>query len=183
MRVSLRARFGAHPAGLWIVKHIVSPIDRLVARISRGHLPLLSSLAVPTLLLTVAGRRTGVERTTPLVYVRDGGNFIVANARPAGERRNPWVLNLRAAGRAHIEVGRRVLVVLAGELDAEETGQWWPSLTRVWPAFAEQYAATGERTVFVLEPAAGRTAEPLTDAAARADEQRVGREPRLECHD
>lgn len=30
--------------------------------------------------------------------------------------------------------------------------QWWPSLTAIWPAFAEAYAATGERTVFSLQP-------------------------------
>ena len=152
MSRSWTARFGAHPAGLWIIKHLVSPLDRFVVRISGGRIPPVSRFAVPTLLLTVVGRRSGREYTTPLVFVRDGERFVVANARPAGERRNPWVLNLRVAGRGRIQLGGRVVAVRANELDATETERWWHALIEVWPAFAEQYAATGERTVFVLEP-------------------------------
>jgi len=152
MTGSLSARVGSHPAGLWIIKHLISPIDRSIVRISGGHLPTLSSLAVPTLQLTVVGRRSGQERTIPLVYVRDGKCLVVGNARPAGERRNPWVLNLRAAGRGRIQLGKRMIAVEAHELDAVETERWWQPLTKVWPAFADEYAATGERTLFVLEP-------------------------------
>lgn len=137
---------------MWITKHLVSVADRWVVRISRGRLPPPSSLAVPTLLLTVAGRRSGQERTTPLVFVRDGERFIVANARPAGERRNPWVLNLRAAARGRVQLGSRVMTVDAHELDAAEAERWWRLLTEVWPAFADHYAATGERAVFALVP-------------------------------
>lgn len=152
MRTSWSARFGAHPAGLWIIKHVVSRIDRFVVRVSGGRIPPLSRLAVPTLLLTVVGRRSGREHTTPLVFVRDGERFVVGNARPAGERRNPWVINLRAAGGGRIQLSGRVIDVTARELEATEAERWWSALTQIWPAFADQYAATGERAVFVLEP-------------------------------
>ena len=146
------SRFGSHPAGLWLIKHVISPMDRFVVRRSGGRLPPPSSLAVPTLFLLVVGRRSGEVRTMPLVYVRDGERFIVCNARPPGERRNPWVLNLRAAGRAQVRVGRQVTAVNAIELDEEAVDRWWPALVAVWPAFSDQYTATGERTVFTLEP-------------------------------
>jgi deazaflavin-dependent oxidoreductase (nitroreductase family) len=149
---SLGARFGAHPIGLWIIKHLVSPIDRFIVWVSNGRLPPLSRLAVPTLLLTVAGRQSGQERTTPLVFVHDGERFIVCNVRPAGERRNPWVINLRAAGRARIELDGRVTTVMARELEESEVERWWKPLTAVWPAFEAQYMATGERTLFALDP-------------------------------
>lgn len=149
---SPKPAFGSRPAGLWIIKHLVSPLDRYVVRISGGRVRPPSSLAVPSLLLTVVGRRTGQDRTIPLVYVCDGERYVVGNARPAGERRNPWVLNLRAAGRGRVQLGRRVVTVSARELDEVEVERWWPALTKIWPAFADQYAATGERTMFVLEP-------------------------------
>lgn len=145
-------RLGSHPAVVWGIKHIVSPLDSLVVRASRGRVRPPSSLAVPSLLLTVAGRRSGQPRTVPLVFVRDGVRFVVANARPVGERRNPWVANLRAAGSARVKLGRRSLDVAARELDGSDTERWWPRLVEVWPAFADHYAATGERTVFMLEP-------------------------------
>ena len=147
-------RLGSHPAVVWVVKHVVSPLDRIVVKISAGHLQPPSSLFVPTLLLTTKGRRSGQDRTTPLVYVDDGGRYVVANARPAGEGRNPWVLNLSAAGRGLVRVRGKTLAVAAGECDSAEAEEWWPRLVEVWPAFAEHYAATGDRTVFVLEPIA-----------------------------
>lgn len=147
-----RSRVGSHPAAVWAIKHVVSPLDRVTIKLFRGRIPAPSSLAVPSLLLTTKGRRTGKDRTVPLVYVRDGDRFIVANARPAGERRNPWVANLRAAGRARVTLRRRSQEMAARELEADEIEQWWPHLVAVWPAFAEHYAATGERTVFSLEP-------------------------------
>jgi deazaflavin-dependent oxidoreductase (nitroreductase family) len=137
---------------VWIVKHAISPIDSWVVKTSRGRIPPLSSLAVPTLLLTTTGRRTGELRTTPLVYVRSGDNYLVANARPQGERRNPWVLNLEASGRAHIRVAGKTRHVAARRLDDHEAEHAWPALVKAWPAFDQHYSVTGERTVFVLEP-------------------------------
>ena len=145
-------RMGSHPVFVWAVKHLVSPIDRIVVKISRGRVRPPSSLAVPTMLLTTVGRRTGADHTIPLVYVKDADRFIVANARPAGERRNPWILNLRAAEKARVKVAKRTVRVSARELEGSDVEQWWPALVDVWPAFALHYDATGERTVFVLEP-------------------------------
>ncbi len=145
-------QIGSHPAAVWAVKHVISPLDRLIVRISGGRLPPASSLAVPTLLLTTRGRRSGQERTIPLVYVGDGEGYVVANARPSGERRNPWVSNLRAVGQGRLKEHGRTVVVEARELDEVEAELWWPALIEVWPAFGEHYNATGERAVFVLEP-------------------------------
>ena len=58
-------------------------------------------------LLTVPGRKTGQPRTTPVAIIEvDGRRWIWC---PWGERH--WVRNLRAAGRATIEV-RNVMVPL-----------------------------------------------------------------------
>ncbi len=152
-RRSVIGRIGSHPVIVWAVKHIVSPLDRIVVRASRGRMPPPSSLAVPTLLLTTTGRRSGQERTVPLVYVVDDNRFIVANARPRGERTNPWVLNLRATSTARIRLRGKAIEVIVTELDEVSAAHWWPALTEKWPAFAEHYAATGDRSVFRLDPA------------------------------
>jgi deazaflavin-dependent oxidoreductase (nitroreductase family) len=151
---------GSRPFVVWLIKHLVSPLDRFVVRVSGGRWRPPSRFFVPTLLLTTVGRRSGVERTVPLVYVRDGERFVVANARPAGERRNPWVLNLRAAGAGRIRVGRLEMPVVARELGGDALERWWPDLVAAWPAFGDHYAATGERAVFVLEPVVSHTDDP-----------------------
>lgn len=143
---------GSHPVSVWTIKHIISPLDRLVVRVSRGRIPQPSSIALPTVLMTTIGRRSGQERTIPLVFVRDDEAFVVANARPEGERRNPWVANLRAAGGGRVKIRGNVIKVRARELEGAELERWWPLLVEVWPAFAVHYAATGERAAFVLTP-------------------------------
>jgi deazaflavin-dependent oxidoreductase (nitroreductase family) len=109
------------------------------------------------LLLMTTGRRSREERTVPLIYVADGNRYIVANARPSGERNNPWVLNLRSAGAGRIKLRGRVIDVMATELDEGSVDRWWPALVEKWPAFAEHYANTGDRSVFMLEPIDGHS--------------------------
>lgn len=147
-----RNALGSNPIIVWAIKHIASPIDRFVVKVGQGRIPPPTSWFVPTLLMTTTGRKSGLERTTPLVFVRDGDDYLVCNARPAGERRNPWVSNLRAAGTARVQQRGRTTEMTAHELDAAELEQWWPKIIDVWPAFADHYANTGERTMFRLHP-------------------------------
>jgi deazaflavin-dependent oxidoreductase (nitroreductase family) len=69
-----------------------------------------------TYLLTVAGRRTGVARTTPVTLVEEGGKrWLVA---PYGEV--AWVRNLRAAGKAILTRGGRVETIVIREVNADD---------------------------------------------------------------
>jgi deazaflavin-dependent oxidoreductase (nitroreductase family) len=70
----------------------------------------------PNALLTVAGRTTGIPRTTPLAIIERSGRRWVWS--PWGEVQ--WVRNLRAAGRATITFRRREEQVRARELEAAE---------------------------------------------------------------
>ena len=66
----------------------------------------------PNALITIRGRKTGVDRTTPVALVEIGGKRWVIGT--FGETH--WVRNLRAAGHATLTVGRRQEVVGATEL-------------------------------------------------------------------
>jgi deazaflavin-dependent oxidoreductase (nitroreductase family) len=69
-----------------------------------------------TYLLTVAGRRSGAARTTPVTLVEDGGRrWLVA---PYGEV--AWVRNLRATGKATLARGGRTEAIVVREVNAEE---------------------------------------------------------------
>jgi F420H(2)-dependent quinone reductase len=139
--------------GTWLVKYIVSPLDRRLRHLSRGRVGL--SGRRPVLLLTTIGRRTGRRHVTPVFYLREGDRLIVCNVRPAGERANPWPRNLDAAPRTTVEVGRQRLAVTARRATDAEIGRWWPRLLELWPLYGRHHAATGERHVFVLEPRLG----------------------------
>jgi deazaflavin-dependent oxidoreductase (nitroreductase family) len=67
-------------------------------------------------LLTVRGRKSGVPRTTPIAVINvDGRRWVWS---PWGEVH--WVRNLRAAGRATVEVRRKTEEVTATELSPAE---------------------------------------------------------------
>ena len=69
-----------------------------------------------TYLLTVAGRRSGAPRTTPVTLVEEGGRrWLVA---PYGEV--AWVRNLRAAGKATLARGGRTEAIVVREVNAED---------------------------------------------------------------
>jgi deazaflavin-dependent oxidoreductase (nitroreductase family) len=116
-------------------------------------------------LLTVAGRRTGQPRTTPVAIIEvDGRRWIWC---PWGERH--WVRNLRAAGRASIEVRRQTEPVTARELDPAERlvffrdvlgplarsmrGGMWFIRTFDGVDLDDPVAAAANRPVFELRPA------------------------------
>ena len=54
-------------------------------------------------LLTVRGRRSGRLFTTPLLYVRDGDDYIVAASNGGVDHEPQWWLNLKSEPPAQIE--------------------------------------------------------------------------------
>jgi deazaflavin-dependent oxidoreductase (nitroreductase family) len=110
----------------------------------------------PVLLLTTTGRKSGQQRTTPLLYTREGRGYVVI-ASKGGAPQNPlWYLNLQAKPRAEVTVGRETQQVQARDAQGEER-------ERLWRAMADQYAGydkyqqktTRQIPVVVLEPVAG----------------------------
>jgi deazaflavin-dependent oxidoreductase (nitroreductase family) len=98
------------------------------------------------LLLTVAGRKSGMAHTVPVAYVmRDGAYYLAATA--GGQPTEPqWVRNLRATPTATLEVGRErkavSVEVLAG---AESEAAWKDVIVATYPSFAPYEAKSGRK--------------------------------------
>ena len=95
---ALLRRLGATRLGTWVIKHIVSPLDRWLYQATLGRRVAMGRPLGPLLLLTTTGRRSGKERTTPVFYPRDGERLVVCNVNPGFERPNPWTLKRRLPG-------------------------------------------------------------------------------------
>jgi deazaflavin-dependent oxidoreductase (nitroreductase family) len=111
------------PASASSVPGFVERSNPLVRRLLRLGLPM-----GPNTLLSVRGRKTGLERTVPVAILHADGREVVFAA--FGE--TGWVHNLRAAGVATIGRGRSQRRVRATELD---------------PAAAARLLETGLRSV------------------------------------
>ena len=146
-------RLGGTRLGVLAIGRIVSPLQRKLYRKTGGRLSLTGR--APLLLLTTTGRRSGKARTVPLLYIRDGDRLVICNVNPGFERPNPWVLNLRAEPHAQVQIGRDTVSVRARMASEQELDRYWPQLTKIWPAYQAFYGKGGQRSVFVLVPAAG----------------------------
>jgi deazaflavin-dependent oxidoreductase (nitroreductase family) len=84
------------------MKHGGSQADRALIRVSRGRLS-ISGPAMPTMLLTTKGRKSGKERTVPVYYVRDGKNLVSVCENFGLDTASSWPMNLRADPKARVE--------------------------------------------------------------------------------
>ncbi|HEX7291311.1 MAG TPA: nitroreductase family deazaflavin-dependent oxidoreductase [Conexibacter sp.] len=105
------------------------------------------------LLLDHVGARSGVRRTSPLVYTRDGDDYVLVASKGGYPRHPAWLHNLRANPDTTIQVGRRVLDVRAHEASAEERERLWPRCLATYRGFAGYQRRAG-RTIplVVLSP-------------------------------
>lgn len=152
-KVGLLRRFGGTFVGVWAIKHLLSPLDRHLYRWTGGRGIALGSPLAPRLLLTTIGRQTGQERTVPVFYLREGDWLIICNVNPGFEKPNPWTLNLRAHPVARVQTGSTHGTYRAREATDEEVARYWPQLVRIWPAYQTEYDRSGQRSIFILEPA------------------------------
>ena len=152
---ALLQRLGATRLGTWVIKHVVSPLDRWLYQATSGRRVAIGRPLGPLLLLTTTGRRTGTERTTPVFYLREGERLVVCNVNPGFERPNPWTLNLRANPTARVQIGKVRGIYQARDASQAEVDRYWPHLVTVWPAYQTFYDRGGQRLVFVLEPIEG----------------------------
>lgn len=103
----------------------------------------------PMLLLTTTGAKSGHRRTTPLVYLPDGGRWVII-ASKGGAPQNPgWYHNLVAHPETTIEVGTETIPVTAREVRGAERDRLYAEQARLRPAFGE-YQAKTTRTIPVV---------------------------------
>jgi deazaflavin-dependent oxidoreductase (nitroreductase family) len=88
-------------------------------------------------LLTVTGRKSGKERTTPLLYLEDGDNVIIVASKGGFSDSPQWYFNLKANPEAKIQIGSDVRKIKAHEASPEEVARAWPRLVEIYSDFDE----------------------------------------------
>lgn len=107
---------GSNAEGASRIPFFVGVFNPIAHRLLATGLPL-----GPNGLLTVAGRRSGLPRTTPVAIIEVGGRRWVSGT--FGEVQ--WVRNLRAAGQARISLHGREEAVVAVELSPAAAAEFF----------------------------------------------------------
>jgi len=145
----------------WLPKLLpqLTAVDKFLSRISRGRITLVRLAGLPSLMLSVVGRKSGVRRTTPVLCVPYGSGYLIAGSNFGGPTQPVWVLNVRAAIEDSTPVGVNfngtVMDAVAHECVGAEREVVWAHMLRTWPNYAKYAERTGRTIpVFLLEPTA-----------------------------
>ena len=107
----------------------------------------------PVLLLNTTGRKSGQRRTNPLLYVRDGDDFVLIASNGGAPRHPAWYLNLRANPDATVEVGDLKVRVRAEVVDGEEKAHLWQKMVDMYSSYDDYQKKTNrEIPLLVLHP-------------------------------
>lgn len=107
---------------------------------------------VPTLLLTTTGRKSGEQRTTPLIYGRTGEHYVIVASQGGAPKHPGWYLNLSAAPEVHVQVLADRWQARARTASAAEKPALWKQMVALFPPYAEYQTKTQrEIPVVVLE--------------------------------
>ncbi|MBK6289835.1 MAG: nitroreductase family deazaflavin-dependent oxidoreductase [Gammaproteobacteria bacterium] len=88
---------------------------------------------LPTLLLTCTGRKSGEQRTTPLVFLQDGENMIIVGSLAGYDSHPAWYLNISANPRCQVQLDDRKMAAIARDASDAERKALWPRLTAMFP--------------------------------------------------
>jgi deazaflavin-dependent oxidoreductase (nitroreductase family) len=104
-------------------------------RISHGRIG--SSISgIPVLLLTTTGRRSGKQRTTPLLYFVDGVDLVVVASNGGEDMPPSWWLNLQAHPQATVTIGGDEIAVTATRATPDAHSRLWPEITERYAGYA-----------------------------------------------
>jgi deazaflavin-dependent oxidoreductase (nitroreductase family) len=85
--------------------------------------------------LTCIGRKSGEQRTTPLVFLQDGEEMVVVGSL-AGYDTNPaWYLNVSANPECWVQLDDRKMKAVSRDATDEERAELWPRLAAMFPVW------------------------------------------------
>jgi deazaflavin-dependent oxidoreductase (nitroreductase family) len=104
------------------------------------------------LILTTTGRRSGEQRSTPLIYQPHGDDYIVVASKGGAPDHPAWYLNLEADSEATVQVLGDRFKATARTASPDEKPELWKLMTGTWPAYDDYQSNTSrDIPVVVLE--------------------------------
>lgn len=128
----------------------IREINRTVVEQFRTGGPVEGMRREVLLLLTTRGRRTGVERTTPLMFHRHGRDLVVIASNDGAPRHPEWYLNVVADPRVAVEVGDARYAATAVPAQGARRAELWASLVEAFPFVADHQAGVDREIPLVV---------------------------------
>jgi proline iminopeptidase len=139
----------------WMVEHANRYISSggTDGHMYKTSLPGRQEMAVPSLLLTTTGRKSGEKFIFPLYYGKAGDSYFVVASKGGAPQHPGWYRNILADPNVEIQVGTAKIKVWARTAAGEERARLWEKALEFWPPYADYQRNTKrEIPVVVLDP-------------------------------
>ena len=103
----------------------------------------------PILILTVNGRKSGKEYSTPLIFGEDGDNYVLVGSQGGAPQQPDWYLNLAAQPEVRVQVKADKFRARARTAEGEERDRLWQRMNEIWPHY-DEYQTKTERAIPVV---------------------------------
>lgn len=104
----------------------------------------------PVLLSTTTGRKSGKHRTTPLLYLEEGGLYFVVASSGGSSKHPAWYLNLTANPASALQIQDRTLSATAETVVGDEKTRLWIRFNEIYPDY-DTYQKKTERDIPVVK--------------------------------
>jgi len=94
------------------------------------------------LLLGTIGAKSGLPRTNPLAYMREGDQLIVIASYAGAPSNPPWYYNLLANPEVTVELGVEKFTALASFVDEPDRSTLYATMALAMPDFSKYQAET-----------------------------------------
>jgi deazaflavin-dependent oxidoreductase (nitroreductase family) len=102
------------------------------------------------LLLITRGRRSGALRRMPLIYGRDGDDYVVVASKGGAPVHPGWFLNLLEDPEVTVQVMDDVFPARARVATPEQRERLWPHMVAIWPDYEEYQRKTSREIPMVI---------------------------------
>ncbi|MGO8946407.1 MAG: nitroreductase/quinone reductase family protein [Ktedonobacterales bacterium] len=105
--------------------------------------------------LTTTGRKSGIQRSVHLIYIRDGSAYVVTASNGGSQHHPGWFFNVQSNSQATIEVQDTKKSVVAEVAGPEKRKELWARLLQIAPFYAGyQKRSQREIPMVLLHPVA-----------------------------
>ena len=136
-----------------VVVRIMSTLNVVLFRLSKGRVGGRFLRGAPVLLLTTTGRKSGERRTAPVLYLADGDRFVVVASKGGFSTHPLWYKNLESNPNVEVELKGEQKKMMAKRASDVEKRLLWPKLVAMYRDFDDYQARTQrEIPVVILSP-------------------------------
>jgi deazaflavin-dependent oxidoreductase (nitroreductase family) len=145
-----------HPASYRLLmkrRALIGRTERALRRLSKDRIGVLDLVGLPSIQVTVPGRKTGIPRTTPLQYVPDGNTLLVVGSNWGSAKHPAWSANLMAAHQVSVRRRDELFTASVRMPTGDEREQAWHKAVDFWPNYEIAHDLAGGRQfrLFILE--------------------------------